>query len=67
MFGQTEPRNIAIDPDERLSTANEPPPMRFLVRELETSDGTNNLLALFDGSQQNLARRIAALAARKPY
>ena len=65
MVGQTEPRNIAIDLDE--ATAYESPLTRFLVRELETSDGTKNLLALFDGSQQNLARRIAALAARKPY
>ncbi len=65
MVGQSEPRNISNDPDE--ATAYESPLTRFLVRELETSDGTNNLLALFDGWQQNLARRIAALAARKPY
>jgi hypothetical protein len=36
---------------------------RFLMRELESSDSINNLLALFDAPQQSVARRLAFRAA----
>jgi hypothetical protein len=38
---------------------------RFLTRELESSDGINDLLALFDAPKQSLARRLAVRAANK--
>jgi hypothetical protein len=33
------------------------------MRALETSDGINELLALFDGAQENAARRLAGCTA----
>jgi hypothetical protein len=40
---------------------------RFLMRELESSDSINDLLAIFDASQQGVARRLAVRAVDKFY
>jgi hypothetical protein len=37
------------------------------MRELESSNGINDLLALFDAPQQTLAQRLAARAADKGF
>jgi hypothetical protein len=39
----------------------------FLMRELESSDSINDLLALFDAPPQSVARRLALRAADKSY
>jgi hypothetical protein len=51
MAGRTKPLRAAIEVGG--------PIVRFLMRALETSDGINELLALFDGPQENVARRVA--------
>jgi hypothetical protein len=51
-----KPLRVAID-------AEGGPIVRFLMRALETSDGISELLALFDGPQENVARRLAGCTA----
>ena len=65
MVSRSEPGSVAIDPDDRPSVPSEPLLARFLMRELESSDGINDLLALFDGPKQSLARRLTVHAADK--
>jgi hypothetical protein len=50
-----KPLRVAIDA--------EGPTVRFLMRALETSDGINELLALFNGPLENVARRLAGCTA----
>ena len=52
MNERTKPLRVAID-------AEGGPLARFLMRSLETSDGINGLLALFDGPEEEVARRLA--------
>jgi hypothetical protein len=59
--------SFAIDPDDGLLVARDSLLARFLMGELESAEGTNNLLALFDGPQQNVARRLAVRAADEGY
>jgi hypothetical protein len=56
MVSRTEPLSVAIDTDDGPRVPSESLLARFLMRELEPSDGINDLLALFDASQQSLAR-----------
>jgi hypothetical protein len=51
-----KPLRAAIDADGG-------PIVRFMLRALETSDGINEVLALFDGPQENVARRVAGCSA----
>ncbi len=50
-----------LDPESHLNRFL----ARLLMRELESSDGINDLLALFDAPQQSLARRLAVRTADK--
>jgi hypothetical protein len=45
----------------------EPLVARFLMRELQSSDGINDLLALLEAPQQSLARQLAIRTADKGY
>jgi hypothetical protein len=63
MTDRTERLKIAIDAENRPIVASESLLARFLMRELESSDGINDLLALFDGPQQSVARRLAGRTA----
>jgi hypothetical protein len=56
-----------MDPDDRPSVPSEPLLARFLMRELESSDGINDLLALLDAPQQSLARWLAVRTADNLY
>ena len=67
MVSRIEPPSVAIDPDDGPSVPSESLLARFLMRELESSDGINDLLALFDAPQQSLARRLAVRTADKGY
>jgi hypothetical protein len=49
MVDRSEPLRIAIDPDYGLIVAAESLLARFLLHELKSSHGFNDLLALFDG------------------
>jgi hypothetical protein len=64
MVSQTEPLSVEIDPDDGRLVACESLLARFLIRELESSDGINNLLALFDAPQQSLARAACGSGGR---
>jgi hypothetical protein len=46
MVSRTEPLSVAIDPDNAPIVASESLLARFLLRELESSDGINDLLTL---------------------
>jgi hypothetical protein len=59
MVSRTEPLSIAIDPDDGPRVPSDPLVARFLMRELDSSDGVNDLLALLEAPQQSLARRLA--------
>jgi hypothetical protein len=59
MTDQTEPLGIAIDAEYAPIARSESLLARFLMRELQCSDSINDLLALFDGPQQSVARRLA--------
>ncbi len=65
MVSRTEPLSVAIDPDDGPRVASESLLALFLMRELKSSDGSNDLLALLDAPQQSLARRLAVRAADK--
>jgi hypothetical protein len=67
MVSRSEPGSVAIDPDDRPSVPSEPLLARFLMRELESSDGINDLLALLDAPQQSLARWLAVRTADNAY
>src|SRR5271156_5278619 len=67
MVSRTEQLSAAIGPDDGPIVASESPLARFLMRELETSDGINDLLALFDAPQQSVAQRLAVRATNKGY
>jgi hypothetical protein len=67
MVSRAEPVSIANDPDDGPRVASSSPLARFLMRELESSDSINDLLALFDALQQSVARRLAVRAADKSY
>jgi hypothetical protein len=56
MTERKKPLRVAID-------AEGGPIVRFLLQALETSDGISELLALFDGPQENVARRLAGFTA----
>ena len=58
MVSRTEPLSIAIDPDDGPRVPSDPLVARFLMRELDSSDGVNDLLALLEAPQQSLARRL---------
>ena len=66
MVSRSEPLGVAIDTDDGPESS-ESLLARFLMRELESSDGINDLLALFDAPQQSLARRLAVRTADKRY
>jgi hypothetical protein len=59
MTERTKPLRVAIDDGAGPIVVSHSPLARFLMRALETSDGINELLALFDGAQENAARRLA--------
>jgi hypothetical protein len=63
MTDWTESLGVAIEADCGPIVASESLLARFLIRGLETSDGISELLALFDGPQQSVARRLAGRAA----
>jgi hypothetical protein len=63
MIDWTEPLKVAIDAENGPIAACESLVARFLIRELESSEGINDLLALFDGPQQSVARRLAGCTA----
>jgi hypothetical protein len=67
MVDKAEPLSIASDPDNRPIVELESLLARFLIQELESSDDINDLLALFEGPQQRVARRLAVRAAGKWY
>jgi hypothetical protein len=67
MVDKAEPLRTASDPDDRPIVEFESLLARFLIQELESSDHINDLLALFEGSQQSVARRLAVRAAGKWY
>ena len=67
MTDRTESLRVAIDAENGPIVASESLLARFLIRELETSNGINELLALFDGPQQSVARRLAGRAADTEY
>jgi hypothetical protein len=59
MIDRTEPLKVAIDAENGPIVASESLLARFLIRKLESSDGMDSLLALFDGPQEIVARRLA--------
>jgi hypothetical protein len=59
MIDRTEPLKVAIDAENGPIVASESLLARFLIGKLESSDGINNLLGLFDGPQEFVARRLA--------
>jgi hypothetical protein len=63
MTDRTESLRVAISAEEGPTVAPESLLARFLIGELETSNGINELLELFDGLQQSVARRLAGRAA----
>ena len=63
MTDRTESLEIAIDSENGPIVASESLLARFLMRKLESSDGINALLELFDGPQQTVARRLAGRTA----
>jgi hypothetical protein len=65
MVSRTEPLSVAIAPDYEPRVQSESLLARFLMRELESLDGINDLLALLDAPQQILARRLAVRTADK--
>jgi hypothetical protein len=67
MVSRTEPLSVAIDADHGPRGPSESLLARFLMRELESSDGIHDLLALFDAPQQSVARRLAVRASDKGY
>jgi hypothetical protein len=67
MTDRTEPLGVASDGEDRPIIASESLLARFLLRELESSDGINELLALVEGPQQIVARRLPGRAADSGY
>jgi hypothetical protein len=63
MTDRTESLRVEIGAEDGPIVAPESLLARFLIRELETSNGINELLSLFDGPQQSVARRLAGRAA----
>jgi hypothetical protein len=63
MTERTKPLRVAIDDGAGPIVLSHSPLARFLMRALETSDDINELLALFDGPQENVARRISGCTA----
>jgi hypothetical protein len=61
MTDRTESLRVAIAEDAP-TVASESLLAGFLIRELESSDGITELLALFDGPLRNVARRLAGRA-----
>jgi hypothetical protein len=61
MTERTKPLRVAIDDGVGPIVLSHSPLERFLMRALETSDDIYELLALFDGPQENVARRLAGL------
>jgi hypothetical protein len=59
MTERANPLRVAIDVAGGPILASHSPLARFLMRALETSDDITELLALFDGPQENVARRLA--------
>jgi hypothetical protein len=59
MIERTKPLLAAIDRHAHVSFHS--PLTQFLVRTLETADGINELLALFDGPEENVARPTCEL------
>jgi hypothetical protein len=62
MADRTKSLRLAIDAEDGPIVVSESLLARFLIRELETSDSANELLGLFDGPQQSVARRLAGRA-----
>jgi hypothetical protein len=65
MTGRTELLTDAINAKDGPIIESHSPLARFLMLALETSDGFNELLALFDGPQEHVARRLAGLRGRR--
>jgi hypothetical protein len=65
MVSRTKPLSVAIARDDGARAPAESLLARFLMRELESVDGINNLLSLLDAPQQILARRLAVHTANK--
>jgi hypothetical protein len=66
MTDRTEPLGVVINAEDRLMAVSGSLLARFLLRELESSAGISELLALFDGAQQSVARRLAARTTAAP-
>jgi hypothetical protein len=63
MTERKKPLRVAIDAEGGPIVLSHSPLARFLIRALETSGDINELLALFDGPQENVARRLAGCTA----
>ena len=61
MTDGTKPFRVAVNTEDRLVVAQSLV-ARFLMRRLESSDGINELLKLFEGPQQGVARAACATA-----
>ena len=62
MIDRTKPLKVAMDAEDSRIVASEPLLARFLIRDLESSEGIAELLALLDGPLHSVARRIAVRA-----
>jgi hypothetical protein len=58
-----KPQRVAIDAEGGPLVLSHSPVAGFLMRALETPDGINELLALFDGPEENVARRVSGWTA----
>jgi hypothetical protein len=59
MTERAKPLRVAIDAEDGPTVVSHSTLAGFLIRTLEMSDDINELLALFDGPQENVARRAA--------
>ena len=62
MVSRIEPLSAAVGTDDVPNLPSQSLLARFLMRELESSDCINDLLALFDGPKESVARRLAGRA-----
>jgi hypothetical protein len=60
---RAKPLRVAIDAEGGPMVVSHSPVAGFLMRALETPDGINELLALFDGPEENVARRVSGWTA----
>jgi hypothetical protein len=65
MTERTKPLRVAIDDGAGPIVVSHSPLARFLMRALETSDGINELLALFDRAQENAGAASCGLHGRR--